>query len=550
MLLQSIASIISGLLALLLGCAVFLKSHHSSERKTFAWLCFTMFGWLFTYGLMEMSPGFNRALMFARIGHSAVIFIPIAYLHFTRYLLRLPKLIMPYRLYYVFGVMFLILMWTTNLSLPTVIKQSWGWYPVGGILMFIEVFMLTAAVLLCWILFVIGCYRAKRTASFDEYNRLKYCCIALTVFSFGALDYLPKFGFHYYYPLGFATNAFFVSIVTYAILVHRLLDVNVVIRKSLVYSMLVSLITLTSLVSIVLVERLLQGAVGYRSVVGTVVAAFVIALGFTPLKEFVQRVVDRLFFHGSPAALAEENERLRHELTRSEKLKSVSTLAAGMAHEIKNPLSSIKIFSEYLPERYDDPDFRERFTRLIPHEVNRINGLVQRLLDFAKPAPPKPCAIRISTLLDETVELLNDAMVCKQIRLTRAYTSTDAAMVDAAQMKQVFPNLLLNSIEAMDKPGAITITTISENGHLHVQLTDTGKGIPKKELPQIFDPFYTTKATGTGLGLSVVHGIVKEHGGRVTIDSDVGQGTTVRVILPAAKAQDTGLKVQDAGQGN
>ena len=321
-------------------------------------------------------------------------------------------------------------------------------------------------------------------------------------------------------------------IMAYAVVKHQLLDVAVVVRKSLIYSVLVAIITAVYFSLILVAEKLLQGVVGYRSLIGSLIAGFVIALGFNPLKEFIQRFIDRLFFKGGQVALAEENEQLRQELARSEKLKAVATLAAGMAHEIKNPLSSIKTFAEYLPQKYDDPTFREKFARIVSQEVGKVNDLVQRLLDFAKPSPPRKEPVRLSTLIDETVEFLHGSLLSKQVEVVRAYTRQDEVLVDPAQMKQVFLNVLLNSLEAMDHQGCISISTISENGHLEIAMADTGPGIVKKDLPHVFDPFYTTKVSGTGLGLSVVHSIVKEHGGRVSVDSEPGRGTTVRIQLP------------------
>lgn len=226
-------------------------------------------------------------------------------------------------------------------------------------------------------------------------------------------------------------------------------------------------------------------------------------------------------------------ERFEEESRQTEKLKAVATFAAGMAHEVKNPLSSIKTFAEYLPQKYDDPDFREKFARIVGQEVGKINELVQQLLDFAKPREPQKQPVRASRLIDETVEFLQGSLVNKHVTIVRAYSKQDEVWVDPGQMKQVFLNLLMNSVQAMERPGCITISTVAENGHLEVAVADTGRGIPKGDLPRVFDPFYTTKPDGTGLGLSVVHSIIQEHGGRVIIDSGIGRGTTVRIQLPS-----------------
>lgn len=529
--LHGVLSAVSGCLALFLGSAVLLKSRGSNERKVFALLCSAMFIWLASYSVMETTSDPSRALFFARLGHSAVIFAPTVYLHFCRYVLNLPALARVYKWYYALDLVFLYLMHSTNLFIPLVIKQSWGFYPVGGIGMLIEALLLALVAVYCWPLFIVTCRRAKRQYPFSEYNRLKYCCIALTGYSLGALDYLPKFGVPYY-PLGFATNAFFVSIVAYAILVHRLMDINIVIRKGLVYSILGAIVGSIYFSLVLVTEKFLQGVMGYRSIIGSLLAGFAIALGFNPLKDAVQRFIDELFFHGTQESLANENDRLRQEVARAEKLRAVATLAAGMAHEIKNPLSSIKTFAEYLPQKYDDPAYREKFAKIMSQEVDKMNSLVQRLLEFARPTQPRLQSVRLSGVVKETLDFLQGTLLQKQIQVDTHFAETDEVLADPAQLKQVFLNLLLNSVDAIEPPGSVSVSTGQENGHLEVTVTDTGRGIPKKDLPHVFDPFFTTKSGGTGLGLSVVHSIVREHGGHVRVESETGRGTSVTITLP------------------
>jgi two-component system sensor histidine kinase HydH len=317
------------------------------------------------------------------------------------------------------------------------------------------------------------------------------------------------------------------------------MDIDVVIRKSFVYSVLAALITGIYFSLVMIAEKMLQGVMGYRSLVGSVVAGFAIALGFTPLKEFVQQFVDRLFFRGSHVALAEENQRLRQEITRSERMRAVSTLAAGLAHEIKNPLAAIKTVAEFLPERYDDPVFREKFSRIMAHEVSKINGFVTRLLEFAKPSPPRLERVRVSEIIQETLAFLHGTLLSQHVRVETAFERSDEVQADAGQLKQVLLNILMNSLEAMPQDGRVAIRTANENGYLDIVIADTGPGIEPKHLPHIFDPFYTTKPTGTGLGLSVVHSIIQEHGGRVTIASQPGLGTRVTLRLRRSEAPQT-----------
>ena len=161
-----------------------------------------------------------------------------------------------------------------------------------------------------------------------------------------------------------------------------------------------------------------------------------------------------------------------------------------------------------------------------------MNELVHRLLEFAKPSPPELASVDISQTLKETLDFIQGTLLKKQIQVETHFAEADEVKADESQLKQVFLNVLLNSVEAMDQSGRISISTARENGHLEVSIADTGPGIAPKDLQRVFDPFYTTKPAGTGLGLSVVHSIIRQHGGRVNIHSQLGEGTTVRIDLP------------------
>ena len=338
--------------------------------------------------------------------------------------------------------------------------------------------------------------------------------------------------------------------ITYAVLHHELFNVHVVIRRSLVYSLLVTTLTVGYFGLVYVLERSFQIAFGYQSVGLSLTAFALMAVAFQPLKIGIQRIVDWVFFRAPHEEIVKRMEQLEQKARDAEKLKEISILATGMAHEIKNPLASIKVFAEYLPKRYDDPDFRAKFARIVGQELDKINSLVQRLLDYAKPAPPQRRPVELSPLIDGTLELLQERLVRQQVEVARHYDGRDDVSADPMQMRQVFLNLLINSLDAMDGPGRLTIQTTSTDGHLETVITDTGPGIEPKDLLHIFDPFYTTKPLGTGLGLAITHRIIKEHGGRITIDSERGLGTSVCLRLPLAeRTQDPRRKTQEKTDG-
>ena len=352
----------------------------------------------------------------------------------------------------------------------------------------------------------------------------------------GSPNWFLVLGFHVpgLNPFGIYGVSLYSIATTYAVFQHRLFNVHLVIRKSLVYSLLVTSLTIGYFSFVHTIERIFQTTFGYQSV-GLSLAAFALmALAFQPLKVVIQRLVDQLFFRAPQEELVRKVERLEVEVRQTEKFKAVSTLAVGLAHEIKNPLASIKTFTEYMNTRYTDPAFREKFQKIVGGEVERIHLIVQQLLEFAKPVPPKLQPLELPRLLDETLELLSSELVERHVEINRRYAGTGPILGDPQQLKQVFINLILNSLQAINGHGQLDIQTTTQGTELMVTIADNGPGIALKNLPRVFDPFFTTKPTGTGLGLAVVQSIIHEHRGRVAIASRPGEGTRITLTLPLA----------------
>jgi PAS domain S-box-containing protein len=245
-------------------------------------------------------------------------------------------------------------------------------------------------------------------------------------------------------------------------------------------------------------------------------------------------------------------KRLELQIRRSDRLASLGTLSAGMAHEIKNPLVSIKTFAQLLPERYQDSDFRETFSNLIGHEIDRIDSLVNQLLRFARPAKPLLKPMHVHAVLEKSLQLVGHRLYQKEIKLTRSWRAdVDTIRADADQLEQVFLNFFLNAMDAMKRGGEMVVSTeirpaeewvaavTGSNGDvdelLRITIRDNGEGIRREDIPHVFDPFFTTKDYGTGLGLSVVHGIIQEHAGQIEVESELSKGTAFHILLPLVR---------------
>ena len=238
------------------------------------------------------------------------------------------------------------------------------------------------------------------------------------------------------------------------------------------------------------------------------------------------------------AKLYEDLKKSKSYIRRADRLASLGTLTAGLAHEIRNPLVAIKTLTQLLPERLDDEEFRNNFLQIASGEVDRIASLVTELLDFARPSDPKLDLEDVNTILDGMILLVSTETKKKQINITKKYTSDlPPVQVDREQIKQVFLNILLNAIEATRENGRIDVKTrsfIKPDGEPYVQIefTDTGSGIPEEYLEDIFNPFFTTKSTGSGLGLSISNQIIQDHRGYIHVESQLHKGSSFFINLP------------------
>jgi PAS domain S-box-containing protein len=235
---------------------------------------------------------------------------------------------------------------------------------------------------------------------------------------------------------------------------------------------------------------------------------------------------------------------LEERLRRSDRLAAVGELAAGLAHEIKNPLTSLLTFSRRLSRAFEDADFRQKFQTVVPRELERINGIVEGLLELARPGRLTFKPVRVPALLERTVELYGTRIEAQRIEVRREYSrDLPGIWADHEALYQALVNLVTNALDAMPGGGVLMLRaswTVAENlgaagaagRRVAIEIEDNGAGIPPAILDRIFNPFFSTKEGGTGLGLALTHKIVDDHGGAIDVRSTPGVGTTFRLVLP------------------
>lgn len=233
-----------------------------------------------------------------------------------------------------------------------------------------------------------------------------------------------------------------------------------------------------------------------------------------------------------------DRKKLEEQLRRTERVAELGTLASGMAHEIGTPMNVILGRAEYLMDRVRDEPTKKGLQTIIA-QVERITRVMNQLLAFARRKPPERNPLQLKDIVENGMELFRDRL--EKSRVVVELTLDDACpkvLADGDQMSQVFINLVMNAIHAMPDGGMLRVGLEQESGMVKLTVADSGHGIPHEALPRIFEPFFTTKefGKGTGLGLTVVKGIIDEHNGTITVDSEMGKGTRFTIVLPACSS--------------
>ncbi len=232
---------------------------------------------------------------------------------------------------------------------------------------------------------------------------------------------------------------------------------------------------------------------------------------------------------------------MEEQVRRQERLATVGSLAAGIAHEIRNPLASLSGSIQVLQGEMNLQGDNKRLMDIVVREADRLNTIITDFLDYARPKTSHDDHILLSAVLEETITLLKNSRVFKEsIHIRSSVAPAIAILGDPQRMRQVFWNLLINACQAMPNGGTLTINAVpyhqdEDADWCEIIIADTGQGIPREQRDKIFDPFFTTKMNGTGLGLAIVYRIIEDHNGTITVEAQDGKGTRFRIVLPLAE---------------
>jgi len=238
-----------------------------------------------------------------------------------------------------------------------------------------------------------------------------------------------------------------------------------------------------------------------------------------------------------------EKKQREAQFRRAENLASLTTLAAGVAHEIKNPLASIGIHIQLMRKNLNqsgciDKEFAEEYLEIIDEEIERLNGIVVDFLFAVRPMDTRIKSEDINKFSEDLLDFVKYELEENNIQIeTNLSLDVPKIEIDIKYMKQVLLNIIKNAIAAMPNGGIITLNTFRKDDRVHIQIQDNGVGITEENMAKIFEPYFTTKDFGSGLGLTVVFKIIKEHGGEITLNSKEGEGTTFTISLPLPQSE-------------
>jgi signal transduction histidine kinase len=680
---------------------VFKKEGEKSVFLPFVLVCLTTVWWQGAWAVLFNIRTEESAYLWIKIGYSGIIFIPFCFYHFISSLTKVEKGQKFIAFLYSIGTVFLILLWSSNYFIDGYYKYFWGYYPKAGILHPLYLIFLAIATLRIFVM-LLQSLRTEEMSAVRR-NQIKYVLALIGIYAIAAFDFAINYGIEIY-PFGFIFVIASLVAATYAIARYRLMDIHIVFKRTMAYSLSAGLLTGFFIIFVLSVINIFSTYTDVDSFKVSILAALVIAFLFNPLRNKIQSYIDKIFykrtydyyavirkisltlatnfnlneiysficdtvlsslglrsiyilsdisgghyetvyhseyrkergekkkspemdevvpplkaindqsdmikmlnhsrdvvvkdelegigkklgretvnsikgdigpFHGEvvvpvfvddkltllimlgeklsgdmftdedinllntishQTAIAVKNARLYKENISAEKFASIGMMSATFAHEIRNPLTSLKTFAQLMPEKYNDEYFRDNFSKIVLGDIERIDGLINDLLDFStKKMFAGIDSFDLTSLIDETVDYLKNKLGLenKKINIEKQYTDTIINMIGNANMlKQAFTNIINNGYQAMETDGVLNVN-ISPNGEaVKVSITDTGDGISAGEIAKIFDPFYTTKPMGVGLGLAISKRIIEDHGGKIEVKSQLSSGTTFTVSLP------------------
>ena len=680
--LSAVPTLVSAMALVIMGVIAFYKGIDRATGRSLFYVCLFTLWWQLNWIIVYTFKGALNIPFMMKLGYTGIIFIPISFVHFMLNFSKYKYKETAIRAIYSIGALFVAILWLTNALIDGYYSNKFGEYPKASFLhpIFLAIVFLTVS---------FGLYQLIRALikikDATEKKQAQLILTAAIFYVFASTDFLVNYGVEFY-PPGYIFIITSLSILLYALFRYNLMDISIIVRKGLFYSMFLGLISGAYLASVYLFSYLIKNVSEAFSFVFSSILIIILAIIFQPLRDKVQDVIDKVFFRGkydyqktikelslASRSIADLDELLDQVLTsivnvihiknasvyildkrggkyfarrtlginakkaipdndqiirplqlkkeaiiydgslkdnedierfmketkaaiifpiitkdelvgflclgeklsgevysdedidllstlcnqigvsienamlyedaleaqkklyQADKLATVGALAAGLAHEIKNPIAAIKGFSQVIDKAVIDKDSEaiKDFQEVVPRQLDRINEIVEKLLTLSKPPKMEKKQVDVNLLIADIVRLVEKQAMKQHVEIVKCFGELPQTLADPEQLTQAFLNLILNAIQSMPDGGQVEIRTrIAGPDKIELEFIDNGAGIPKEKLPKIFDPFFTTKTGGSGLGLSVTRQIVIGHHGTIDVESETGKGTKFKLAIP------------------
>lgn len=630
----------TSLFCLSIGLLVLSSNKKSATNITYFLITLATFLWLYSVSFLYTTENYQNALLLGKIKYMSVAFIPVFFYHFLVTFLEIKDSRQKVCLYFFYAasLTFVTLIWFSPFMIDGLYKYYWGMYPRGGI--FSSLFVLYFIAIFFYCLAMLFFYYRTNRSSFSHIRllQIKWIFVSFFLSSFAMPDFLPYFGVNYR-PLGHIAISLFLLTNAYSIVRYRVMDIEVIIKKTLIFSgLFISAYTIFAffaLLSQVLFERYIIE----NRWVSLIPSVFVVTIMLRPLENFLVTVTDKYLFQKkydykellktfmsevltvleidklvmltkeklektmkleycgiimtnkydknivynseiklkipitlndkaigalllgkkksdeeytkddidilqsltkalgiaiSNAKLFDELARTQVEMTQKDKMATVGTLAAGMAHEILNPITTIRVFSEYVPDRFKDTEFTDKYKDIVVKEVDKIDHIIQALIDFSgDDSEAEIEMVSLEESIDELISLigLNKDMLDKIDFIKEIPINISKIRINRKEFDEILLNLTQNAMHAIEGKGRITFKAEEKNEFVELNIIDTGCGMSDDIAKNIFNPFFTTRSEGFGLGLFVVKQLVKRNGGDISVESKAGKGTEFSLMF-------------------
>lgn len=623
----SIPPFILSLLTLIYGLFVYSKNTKESQNKAYLRFALSLFLWLFFASLAFSARDEKQAIFFCKMVFLGVTFIPITMYDFVAAFLDLKNKNTSIRYLYFIGTLMVVILFSTSLYISDARRFFWGYYPKAGPFHMLDVALFVS--LYSYLLFLLYKGMKNYTYSANKRMQIKYVLIAFLVALFAGMDFIPNYGYEIY-PFGYLLIFIMFCIISYAIVRHRLLDIEVVVRKTLIFGGLFTVVYAVFGFFALLGQTFFEKFVTQNRWISIIPSVLVVTVMLRPLENFLIGITDRYLFQKkydyrelikvftsevltvleldklirltkerlaeimklkscdialggtaeeaelklpidvdnkvigtlllgkkksdeaytqedidilqpltrtlgiaiSNAKLFDELVKAQAEVAQKDKMATIGTLAAGMAHEIRNPITTIRNFADYLPERRGDSAFMEKFNKLIPREIDRVEGIARSLLEFSAAEDTDGSEeFAIDEPMRTVIDLLEPQYRTSEIKIVCDHKDRYVIKGSRIQMQDAFFNIMNYALAEMQKGGKISIECLSSEGRMGLSIRAEDLFVADHVIKDVFEPvsgMYKEKR-GFGFNLFVAKQLLEKNNAALKIISDKAKGSEFRI---------------------